>query len=140
MRVFFRCFSAIPTGSSQCCLNRTVDTERICSRRTGPLIRKHSILNFIISVVLASDIQIALAADETTTKYDTPENRASLGLNEDWIPDSENYMRHWVSAAEIQKVLLKADAAYKAGNYRAALKFVKVWEIPLSGMLYSTTK
>ena len=87
--------------------------------------RKHFILKLIISIVLASDIQIALAADVTTTKYDTPENRASLGLNEDWIPDSENYMRQWIHAAEIQKVVLKADAAYKAGNYRAALKFLK---------------
>ena len=116
-------------------VNRTVDTERVCSQRAGPLTR-HSVLKLIISVILASDIQITLAADETKTKYDTPENRASLGLNEDWIPDSENYMRQWMHAAEIQKVVLKADAAYKAGNYRAALKLLKsVGDSPIGNAL-----
>jgi hypothetical protein len=87
--------------------------------------RKHIILKLIVFVVLASDPQIALAVDETKTKYDTLENRAALGLNQDWIPDSENCMRLWMHGTEVQKIALRADAALKAGNYQIALDLLK---------------
>ena len=83
--------------------------------------RKHIILKIIAFAILACDIEIALAAEETKIKYDTPENRAMLGLNGDWIPDSENNMRHWMLVHETQKAARQADEEYKAGNYQAAL-------------------
>jgi len=79
----------------------------------------------MVFVVLAIHIQTSLADEETKIKYDTPKNRAALGLNEDWMPDSENNMQRALRLTEIQKIARQADSEYEVGNYQDALDLLK---------------